>query len=30
VTVLGMTNSRMKDFFDLWVLLHDTTLNHEA
>jgi Nucleotidyl transferase AbiEii toxin, Type IV TA system len=25
VTVLGMTNSRMKDFFDLWVLLHDTT-----
>jgi len=27
VTVLGMTNTRMKDFFDLWVLLHDTTLN---
>ena len=25
VTVLGMTNTRMKDFFDLWVLLHDTT-----
>ena len=22
-----MTNSRMKDFFDLWVLLHDTTLD---
>lgn len=29
VTILGMTNSRMKDFFDLWVLLHDTTL-HDA
>jgi hypothetical protein len=27
VTILGMTNSRMKDFFDLWVLLHDTTLD---
>jgi len=27
VTVLGMTNTRMKDFFDLWVLLHDTTMN---
>ncbi len=27
VTVLGMTNTRMKDFFDLWVLLHDTTLD---
>jgi hypothetical protein len=26
VTIFGMTNSRMKDFFDLWVLLHDTTL----
>ena len=26
VTVLGMTNTRMKDFFDLWVLLHDATL----
>ena len=25
VTVLGMTNTRMKDFFDLWVLLHDAT-----
>jgi predicted nucleotidyltransferase component of viral defense system len=23
VTVLGMTNTRMKDFFDLWVLLRD-------
>ena len=22
-----MTNPRMKDFFDLWVLLHDTTLD---
>jgi predicted nucleotidyltransferase component of viral defense system len=27
VTVLGMTNTRMKDFFDLWVLLHDTTMD---
>ena len=27
VTILGMTNSRMKDFFDLWVLLHDTTMD---
>lgn len=27
VTMLGMTNTRMKDFFDLWVLLHDTTLD---
>ncbi|CAG0931805.1 hypothetical protein RHDC3_01997 [Rhodocyclaceae bacterium] len=27
VTVLGMTNSRMKDFFDLWVLLHDATMD---
>jgi predicted nucleotidyltransferase component of viral defense system len=27
VSVLGMTNSRMKDFFDLWVLLHDATLD---
>jgi len=27
VTVLSMTNTRMKDFFDLWVLLHDTTLD---
>lgn len=27
VTVLGMTNSRMKDFFDLWILLHDTALD---
>ena len=27
VSVLGMTNSRMKDFFDLWVLLHDTTMD---
>jgi hypothetical protein len=24
---LGMTNTHMKDFFDLWVLLHDTTLD---
>lgn len=30
VTVLGMTNTRMKDFFDLWVLLHDTTLDSAA
>jgi hypothetical protein len=27
VSVLGLTNSRMKDFFDLWVLLHDETLD---
>ena len=27
VSILGMTNTRMKDFFDLWVLLHDTTLD---
>jgi hypothetical protein len=27
ITVLGMTNSRMKDFFDLWVLLHDETID---
>ena len=27
VTVLGMANTRMKDFFDLWVLLQDSTLN---
>ena len=27
VTALGMTNTRMKDFFDLWVLLHDATLD---
>jgi hypothetical protein len=26
VSILGMTNSRMKDFFDLWVLLRDQTL----
>ena len=26
IAVLGMTNSRMKDFFDLWVLLRDETL----
>jgi hypothetical protein len=23
VTVLGMTNTRTRDFFDVWVLLHD-------
>jgi hypothetical protein len=23
VTVLGMTNTRARDFFDVWVLLHD-------
>ena len=28
VTILGMTNTRMKDFFDLWVLLHDATLDN--
>ncbi|MCE9658301.1 MAG: nucleotidyl transferase AbiEii/AbiGii toxin family protein [Burkholderiales bacterium] len=27
VSILGMPNSRMKDFFDLWVLLHDPTLD---
>lgn len=27
VTVLGMTNTRMKDFFDLGLLLRDTTLD---
>jgi hypothetical protein len=27
VTVLGMTNTRMKDFFDLWMLLRDATLD---
>lgn len=27
VTVLGMTNTRMKDFFDLWLLLQDPTLD---
>ena len=27
VTILGMTNTRMKDFFDLWVLLRDATLD---
>ena len=26
VSILGMTNSRMKDFFDLWVLLRDPAL----
>jgi Nucleotidyl transferase AbiEii toxin, Type IV TA system len=26
ITVLGMPNTRMKDFFDLWVLLQDETL----
>jgi hypothetical protein len=29
ITVLGMTNSRMKDFLDLWVLLHDETLDRD-
>ena len=28
ISVLGMTNSRMKDFFDLWVLLRDETLDN--
>ena len=27
VTVLGMTNTRMKDFFDLWVLFRDNTID---
>lgn len=26
LSVLGMANSRMKDYFDLWVLLHDHAL----
>lgn len=26
ISVLGVTNTRMKDFFDLWVLLRDPTL----
>ncbi len=26
VCLLGMTNTRLKDYFDLWVLLHDATL----
>ena len=29
VTVIGMTKTRMNDLFDLWVLLHDSTL-HDA
>jgi hypothetical protein len=28
ISVLGMTNTRMKDFFDLWVLLRDDTLDN--
>jgi predicted nucleotidyltransferase component of viral defense system len=27
IVSLGMANSRMKDYFDLWVLLNDTTLD---
>ena len=27
ITVLGMTNSRMKDFFDLWFLLQDASVD---
>jgi hypothetical protein len=27
VCLLGMTNTRMKDYFDLWVLLNDSTLD---
>jgi hypothetical protein len=27
ICVLGMTNTRMKDYFDLWVLLGDNTLD---
>ena len=27
VCLLGMTNTRMKDYFDLWVLLDDNTLD---
>jgi hypothetical protein len=29
VCVLGMTNSRMKDFFDLWILLRDPTIDDD-
>lgn len=27
VCLMGMTNTRMKDYFDLWVLLNDRTLD---
>ena len=27
ICILGMTNSRMKDYFDLWILLRDTSLD---
>ncbi|MBC7599750.1 MAG: nucleotidyl transferase AbiEii/AbiGii toxin family protein, partial [Polaromonas sp.] len=27
VCLLGLSNTRMKDYFDLWVLLHDKTLD---
>lgn len=27
ICVLGMANSRMKDYFDLWILLRDTSLD---
>lgn len=30
MTVLGMTNTRMKDFFDLWVLLRNAALDDAA
>ena len=27
ICLFGMTNTRMKDYFDLWVLLHDAALD---
>jgi hypothetical protein len=29
IVILGMANSRMKDYFDLWVLLRNATLDQE-
>ena len=29
ICVLGMTNSRMKDYFDLWILMRDTSLDQQ-
>jgi predicted nucleotidyltransferase component of viral defense system len=28
ISLLGMANTRMKDYFDLWVLLQDSALDH--
>ncbi len=30
ITVLGMTNSRMKDFYDLWVILGQREMNDDS